>query len=87
MILRNDATLWANGNNQYGQLGDGTTIDRHTPTQIMRDVQAVAAAGIHTIVLDENGNFWAMGWNVFGALGDGTTVNRNYPVPVELPWR
>ena len=28
------STLWAWGDNTYGQLGDGTNVDRDTPTQI-----------------------------------------------------
>jgi alpha-tubulin suppressor-like RCC1 family protein len=34
IATRTDGTIWAWGNNRYGQLGDGTTIDRLTPVQI-----------------------------------------------------
>jgi alpha-tubulin suppressor-like RCC1 family protein len=34
IALKDDETLWAWGHNNYGQLGDGTTIDISTPTQI-----------------------------------------------------
>jgi len=34
VAVRTDGTLWAWGRNQWGQLGDGTTTDRHTPIQI-----------------------------------------------------
>ena len=36
LILKTDGTLWACGNNEYGQLGDGTTTTRDTlvPVQI-----------------------------------------------------
>jgi uncharacterized repeat protein (TIGR02543 family) len=34
LFQKTDGTLWAMGSNAYGQLGDGTTTDRHTPMQV-----------------------------------------------------
>jgi alpha-tubulin suppressor-like RCC1 family protein len=34
VALRRDGTVWAWGNNDKGQLGDGTTINRYTPIQV-----------------------------------------------------
>ena len=34
LILKNDGSLCSYGNNNYGQLGDGTTTDKHLPIQI-----------------------------------------------------
>lgn len=34
LIVKKDGTLWACGRNHDGQLGDGTTTDRHNPVQI-----------------------------------------------------
>jgi alpha-tubulin suppressor-like RCC1 family protein len=34
--LQSDGSLWTWGLNEYGQLGDGTTEERHSPLQIGR---------------------------------------------------
>ena len=35
MILKTDGSFWAFGYNSHGQLGDGTTTNRNSPTQIL----------------------------------------------------
>ena len=39
LALQVDGSLWSWGFNEYGQLGDGTTIARFTPAQVMIDIQ------------------------------------------------
>ena len=34
LALKNDGTVWAWGNNMYGQLGDGTNTPSSTPVQV-----------------------------------------------------
>jgi alpha-tubulin suppressor-like RCC1 family protein len=34
VAIKTDGTLWAWGQNNSGQLGDGTTINKNVPTQI-----------------------------------------------------
>jgi alpha-tubulin suppressor-like RCC1 family protein len=73
------------GYNEYGQLGDGTTTDRHTPVNVRRlaiGVSAIAAGGYHTCALTAVGGVKCWGWNSFGQLGDGTTTDRHTPVNV-----
>ena len=38
MAIKSDGSLWAWGSNKYGQLGDGTMTDRHSPVHIMDGV-------------------------------------------------
>jgi alpha-tubulin suppressor-like RCC1 family protein len=80
-----DGSLWAWGGNDFGQLGDGTTVEyRLTPVQVGTENTwlAVAAGSGHSLALKTDGSLWAWGRNEFGRLGDGTTVNRSTPVRV-----
>ncbi|MEO6069944.1 MAG: T9SS type A sorting domain-containing protein, partial [Chitinophagaceae bacterium] len=82
--IKDDGTLWAWGKNTNGQLGDGTTIERHTPTQIGTDNKwvSVSCGGAYTIALKSNGTLWSWGLNDAGQLGDGTFINKITPVQV-----
>ncbi len=65
MAIDEDGNLWSWGNNDRGQLGDGTTEDRVTPAQIMSGIkfQSVSAGNSHAMVIDEDGNLWGFGAN------------------------
>jgi hypothetical protein len=72
------------GLNNYGQLGDGTNLDRTTPVllPIPNGITALAAGENHSLAVAADGAVSAWGLNSCGQLGDGSTVNRNTPVPV-----
>ena len=82
--LRSDGTVWAWGNNANGQLGDGSTTERHTPVPAsgLAGVVAIAAGQLHSLALKSDGTVWAWGYNYYGQLGDGSTTDRWGPVPV-----
>jgi len=84
LALRADGTVWAWGENTYGQLGDGTTTARFFPVQVpgLTDVVEVAAGYDHSLVRKRDGSVWAWGSNYAGHLGDGTTTDRPTPAPV-----
>ena len=67
-------TVWAWGNNQSGQLGDGTVINHAIaqPVTGITSVTAVSAGGAHSLALKNDGTVWAWGSNSNGQLGDGT---------------
>lgn len=72
------------GWNEFGQLGDGSTIDRFAPVQVSGltgGVTQIAAGGYHACAL-VGGGVKCWGRNTGGQLGDGTRTNRLTPVDV-----
>ncbi|NUU18433.1 hypothetical protein HP550_14340 [Cellulomonas humilata] len=59
------------GDNEFGQLGDGTLTDRSTPvvTSTVRTWTDVAAGGQHSLALADDGTLWSWGSTDFGQLG------------------
>ena len=84
LALKTDGTVWAWGNNAYGQVGDGTSYSRALPVQVtgLTGVAAVSAGNNHSLALKADGTVWAWGDNDDGQLGDGTTTGRIVPVRV-----
>ncbi len=68
-------SLWAWGDNGYGQIGNGTTTDQPTPVKIKSGTyfKAVAASWSHSLAIDVSGNLWAWGNNMNGQVGSGST--------------
>ena len=85
LVLKSDGTLWSWGDNQLGQLGDGTTTGRNVPSAVSgigMGVEEIAAGGEHAAILKSDGTILAWGANGFGQLGDGSTANSYLPTPV-----
>lgn len=83
MAIKSDGSLWGWGDNSYGQIGDGTTINRTTPVRIGMDSNwdNVSAGAAHTIATKNNGSVWTWGQNG-GALGTGDTQDRLTPFQI-----
>ncbi len=84
-VLMSDGTMRCWGRNVNGQLGDGTTTQRNTPTTVIGlggTATAIAATSLHTCALMSDGTMRCWGRNSNGQLGDGTTTQRNTPTTV-----
>ena len=89
VTINADGSLWAWGDNTYGQLGVGTSCNTTSlvsycknPIQIGTGYKAVAAGAYHTLGIKTDGTLWAWGRNNNGQLGDGTLVNKSRPTKI-----
>lgn len=89
LALAYDGTVWAWGFNSYGELGDGTLIDRPAPVQVvgLTEVKAIAAGGTgvgqHSLALRADGTVWSWGYGAYGQLGHGGYV-ESYSLPAQV---
>jgi alpha-tubulin suppressor-like RCC1 family protein len=93
LALDGDGNVWAWGYNANGQIGDGTTVNALTPTQVKSISGAVdiAAGWYHSLALLNDGTILSWGANCYsyggtcsgaGQLGDGTISDHALPAPV-----
>jgi alpha-tubulin suppressor-like RCC1 family protein len=81
------AMVWCWGANGQGQVGDGSWIDRPTPSEVtgLPPTVALAAGSRHTCALGADGLVRCWGANDVGQLGDATTQDRPAPALVAGP--
>ena len=82
-ILDNGAvSCWGRG--YWGQLGNGGTSDKSTPTLTSslgtgRTAVALSSGVGHTCAILDNGDVSCWGWGYFGQLGNGGTSDKTTP--------
>ena len=68
------------GNNNSGQLGDGTTISRSNAVSVASNVTAMAGGYYDSLFLKGDRTLWAMGLNNHGQLGGETSFGKQSPI-------
>ena len=87
-FLKTDGSLWAMGENFYGQLGTGSFTPNippgiNLPEQIiLSNVVAIAAGESHSLFLKNDGSVWGTGTSSSGELGafDSVLINQAKPI-------
>ncbi|WP_229506197.1 Ig-like domain-containing protein [Massilia sp. BJB1822] len=86
LVRKADGNLQGWGANNWGQLGDGSQIDRNTPGLVKNNTglpwRMVVTGEFHTLAIRENGTLWAWGFNQNGQLGTGNTKDAMEPVQI-----
>lgn len=90
-VLDSTGKVYAWGQNNYGQLGDGTTTESHVAVAVDTSgvlsgkvVSQLSLGSSHSLVLTSDGMAFAWGMNLRGQLGNGTTTSSSSPVAVDV---
>ncbi|MHA7270761.1 hypothetical protein [Arthrobacter sp. HLT1-20] len=75
VALAADGSLWAWGDNFYGQLGDGTQDSRSEPVRVVANwpagvvMKSVSSGNYHSVALASDGSVWSWGGKRIRAVG------------------
>jgi alpha-tubulin suppressor-like RCC1 family protein len=88
-ILTTNGTAECWGDNEFGQIGDDSVIDRTFPTPVImpanRTFTSITMGGTFVCAIDDIGNAWCWGKNNYGQVGDNSGVNKHIPTAVAMP--
>ncbi len=87
VAMKKDGSIWAWGQNAYGQSGNGTVYGSNSPKQVGTELdwESISSDAYQTIALKKDGSLWGWGYNNSGELGDGTNQQKNFPKKIEAP--
>ena len=91
LFLHISGTVYACGDNYYGQLGDGTRLDKSVGTLVkafgstnLTNIRSISAGYYYSVFITNDNHVLSCGDNRNGQLGDRTTTQRDFPVVVNL---
>ncbi len=74
--LKTDGTLWAWGDNSFGQFGNGTKAEALSPVKVSSGVSSVATSSTYTIITKTDGSLWASGSGILNVATDSKGTPR-----------
>lgn len=91
LVLGSDGKLYSWGNNNVGQIGNGTSSNSAFSVPVLVAMPngviatAIAAGNYHNLVVGSDGKVYGWGNNEEGGLGNGTVNYALIPTAVDLP--
>jgi alpha-tubulin suppressor-like RCC1 family protein len=87
LALLEDGSVYAWGDDSFGQLGLGEVNFAVSPTAVpgLENIAAIACGTSFSAAVNEDGEVWTWGYNASGQLGIASNVNAQSPASVELP--
>ena len=86
--LKDAGALYTWGSNVVGELGDGTTTNKSSPTRISAGWSAVSGGDSHILAIKTDNTLHSWGGNDSGQLGIGTTSrSENSPTQISAGWK
>ncbi len=91
LALTEEGDVWSWGDNESGQLGDGSRANRPMPGRVpgLPRIRAVSAGNSHSVAMGIDGSVWAWGGlpsgipgNFFGELGTHPGADKALPARV-----
>lgn len=95
LALKDDGSLWAWGDNNHGELGDGCSVDATSGQTVCTNKNipeaidsgssyaAIASGYFYSLGIKTDGSLWAWGDNAQADLGTGDS-KANYLVPTKI---
>jgi alpha-tubulin suppressor-like RCC1 family protein/translation initiation factor IF-1 len=82
--LSNTNTLFAWGNNAYGQLGTNNTTDYNIATNVglINTWDIISVGDSFSFAIKQDGSLWSWGKNHVGQLGHDNTINYSSPTQI-----
>ena len=82
VVLTGQGDIYSWGNNSFGQLGNGTTIENFRPHLSGKRIQKICCGANYTLVLSQSGEVFAWGRNNYGQIGTASNNNQLTPIKV-----
>src|SRR5687768_9770203 len=95
LALRSNGTVVGWGDNEEGEVGDGTNVEKTTPVAVkgvssptLENIKTISAGRLtwkyteHSLAVSADGRVFAWGANESGQLGNDSNTSSNIPVQV-----